>query len=223
MNGKKIRVLVVVANPEEVDAMLRRRSEMQGIEIVGVVHNRNAALAKAEELQPAVLAVDLMLPGLRSIDLIRKVAGDQPQLPILALSPSDPPHDRIMLAVEAGAQGFVSRDADNTELTAAIEEIHRGEPWLPPHQTIEVLRDGAGELAVSSQERRSRLTEILLGVVPLTGFIAAITVFLYRDYWSAIGVRVADLGIDPSTRMIDVLVVLLIIIGVAGPILFVRP
>jgi hypothetical protein len=128
-----------------------------------------------------------------------------------------------MLAAEAGALGFIPRHAPSSEYVAAIEQVHRGEPWLPLLQTYEVLQGGAGELAVSSQERRARLTEVLLGLIPLTGFVAAITAFLWRRYWGRINVRVADLGVDATSRMIDVLVVFLIIIGVLGPLLFVRP
>ena len=223
MSEQPIRVLVVDASPKQAGAMPERAGEVQGVEVVGVAHNRNTALAQIEELQPDVLVVDLMLPGMRSIDLVRQVAGDQPQVRILAVTPDDPPHDRIMLATEAGALGFISRHAPSSEYSAAIERVHGGEPWLPLQQTYEVLQDGAGELAVSSHDRRARLTEVLLGLIPLTGLVAAITAFLWRKYWGDIGVRVADLGVDPSSRMIDVLVVFVLIIGIFGPLLFVRP
>ena len=223
MNEKKIRVLVVLGNPQDAEVMLKRTSEVGVIEVVGVEHNRNAAIAQVETLQPDVMVVDLMLPGYRSIDLVRKVKAEHPQVRLLSAVPADPPHDRIMLAAEAGALGFIRQDTTASEFTAAVQQVYRGEPWLPLHQTYEVLQEGAGELAVSSQERRANLTEILLGIIPLTGLIAAINVFLYRHYWGTIGVRVADMGIDPASRMIDVLVVFLIIIGVAGPLLFVRP
>ena len=223
MNSNLIRVLLVDADPQETGALPKRMKEVEGIEVVGVAYNRNAAIAQVEELQPDVLVVDLMLPGILSIDLIRMVAGDQTQVRILALVPADPPHDRIMLAAEAGALGFVCRDADFSEFSAAFKQVQRGEPWLPLNQTYGVLQSGAAELAVSAQERRGRLTEVLFGLIPLTGLIAAITAYLYRHYWGAIGVRVPDLGVDPSTRMIDVLVVFVIIVGVAGPLLFVRP
>lgn len=223
MSEKPVRVLVVDADPNEAGAMPRRASEIAGIEVVGVAHNRNAALAQVEAVQPDVLLVDLMLPGMRSIDLVRKVVDTQPQVRILAMTPDDPPHDRIMLAAEAGALGFIPRQASSSEYTAAIERVHQGKPWLPLQQTYEVLQDGAGELAVSSHDRRARLTEVLLGLIPLTGLVAAITAFLWRRYWGDIGVRVADLGIDPSSRMIDVVVVFVMIIGVFGPLLFVRP
>lgn len=223
MSEKPIRVFVVDANPKEGGAMPRRASEVQGIEVVGVAHDRRAASDQVEGLQPDVLLVDLMLPGLRSIDLVRQVARSQPQVRILAVTPDDPPHDRIMLALEGGALGFVSRHAPSSDYQAGIEKVHQGELWLPPRQTYEVLQEGAGELGVSSQERRTRLTEVLLGLIPLTGLVAAITAFLWRRYWGDIGVRVADLGVDPSSRMIDVVVVFVMIIGIFGPLLFVRP
>lgn len=222
MNDARIRVLVVDANPEETSTIVYRFREVESIDVVGVVHNRNVALAQTTELQPDVLLVDLMLPGIRSIDLIRRVASDQPQVRILALVPADPPHDRIMLAAESGALGYVCQDADLSEFKAAIKLVHHGEPWLPRKQTYEVLQDGAGELALSTQERRGRLTEVLLGVIPLAGLVAAMTAYLWRRYWGDIGVRVSDLGVDPSSRMIDVLVVFVTIIGIAGPLLFVR-
>lgn len=222
MSTVPIRVVVVDASPGEGQVLPVRLSEIEGVEVVGVAHNRNAAKAETEALQPDVLLVDLMLPGYRSIEIVRHVADEQPQVHILALAPADPPHDRIMLAIEAGALGYVCRDADLSEFEAALRKVHQGEPWLPLHQTYEVLQDGAGELAVSSEERRNRLTQVVLGLIPLTGLVAAITAYLWREYWGHIGVRVVDMGIDPTTRMIDVVVVLLVVIGTFGPLLFVR-
>jgi DNA-binding NarL/FixJ family response regulator len=222
MGLNPIRGFVVDADPGSGQALSARLAEMEGAEVVGLAHNRNAAKAQAETQQPDVLLVDLMLPGYRSIDIIRHVADTQPQIHVLALSPADPPHDRIMLAAEAGALGYVGRDADLSEFKAAIEQVHQGEPWLPLHQTYEVLQDGAGELALSSEERRNRLGQIVVGLIPLGGLLAAITAYLWRDYWGASDVRMVDLGIDPTTRMIDVLVILLLVVGISGPLLFVR-
>lgn len=69
---------------------------------------------------------------------------------------------------------------------------------------------------------RSRLMQVVLGAIPLTGLVAAMTAYLWRHYYGAIGVRVVDLGIDPTTRMTDVLVVFVTMIGILGPLLFVR-
>jgi DNA-binding NarL/FixJ family response regulator len=110
VSSNPIRVLVVDADPGEGGTLLARLKGVEGIEVLGVAHNRRAALQLAGTTQPDVLLVDLMLPGYRSIDIIGEVAGTQPEVRILALSPGDPPHDRIILAVQAGALGFVCRD-----------------------------------------------------------------------------------------------------------------
>jgi hypothetical protein len=99
--------------------------------------------------------------------------------------------------------------------------VYQGDLWLPPEATYEVLRDTAPELGISSEERRNRLTTVVLGLLPLTGFVAALTALLWRDYWGHIGVRVADLGVDPTTRASEVFVSLLVVLGVFGPLLFV--
>jgi DNA-binding NarL/FixJ family response regulator len=220
LNSEAIRVLVVDADPGGGLALAARLGEIEGIEVVGVAHTRNSAKTEAKTLGPDVLLIDLMLPGTRSIDIVRQTVVGQPQIHILALTPADPTHDRIMLAAEAGALGYVCRDADLSEFEAAIEQVHGGEPWLPLHPTYEVLQEGASELAVSAQERRDRLSQVVLGLIPLTGLLAAITGFLWREYWGAIGVRVVDLGVDPASRMIDMLIVLLVVIGIFGPLLF---
>ncbi len=163
-----------------------------------------------------------MLPGYRSVDQISQVAATNEEIRILALSPGDTPHDRDILAIRAGALGFVSRDASLEEVSEAIQQVYQGQHWLPLEDTYEVLGEAAGELAVAAQERRGRLGQVVLGIIPLTGMIAAITAYLWREYWGQIGVRVVDLGIDPTTRMIDVLVVMIMIFGVFGPLLFVR-
>lgn len=107
MGSNPIRVLVVDADSSEGGALHARLENLAGIEVVGVANNRNAAKAEAEALLPDVLLVDLMLPGYRSIDIVRHVADEQSQVHVLALVPADPPHDRIMLAAEAGALGCV--------------------------------------------------------------------------------------------------------------------
>ncbi len=223
MSEQPIRVVVVDADLKDMGARPGWAGEIPGIEVVGVAYDRSTALAQVQELRPDVLMVDLMLPGMRSIDLVRQVTSSQLQVRILAVAPDDPPHDRIMLAAAAGALGFITRHAPFADYKAAIERVHGGEPWLPQQPTYVVLQDGAGELDVSSQARQARLTGVLLGLIPLTGFVAAITADLWRRYWGHINVRVADLGVDPTSRMIDVLFFFVAVIGIFGPLLFVRP
>jgi CheY-like chemotaxis protein len=192
------------------------------VEIVGIANSQRAALNQIEISLPDLILVDLMLPDNRSIDLISQVSDNHPEVHFLAISPGDIPHDQIILAIHAGALGFITRDAEFDRFAEAIQAVHRGQHWLPLEETYEVLGDAAVELSVTAEELRARLGQVILGLIPLTGMIAALTAYLWRQYWGQIGVRVVDLGIDPTTRMIDVVLVILLIIGEFGPLLFVR-
>jgi len=221
MTSDSIRLLVVDEEPGREAILKDRLAELKGIETVGVAHNRRAAFDLAKDLEPDVMLVDLMLPGYRSITLIERLTEALPEIKILALSPADPPHDRIILAVQAGALGYVCRDDSIADIKAGIQHAHQGQLWLPPEATYEVLKDAAPELGITSEERRNRLMTVVLGLVPLTGLIAALTALLWRKYWAHVGVRVADLGVDATSRGSDVLVSLLLLLGVFGPLLFV--
>jgi DNA-binding NarL/FixJ family response regulator len=221
MSSESIRLLVVEGDPGKKTMQEDTLVAIQGVEVVGMAHNRRAALQLARDLQPDVMVVDLMLPGYRSIYLIEQVTETLPQVRTLALSPADPPHDRVILAVQAGALGYICRDDSLSDIEAAIHCVHQGELWLPPEPTYEVLKDAAPELGISSEERRNRLTAVVLGLLPLTGLIAALTGLLWRKYWGHVGVRVVDLGVDPTTRATDVLVGLLVLLGMFGPLFFI--
>lgn len=222
MNSKTIRILIVDANPSGGGDLRSLIEQVPNIEIVGIAHSQRAAFNHVESTQPDFLLVDLMLPGYRSIDLISRVGATHPEIRALALSPGDIPHDRVILAIRAGALGFITRDTEFEGVSQAIQAVHQGELWLPLEDTYAVLGDAAGDLTVTAQERRGRLGQVLLGLISMTGMLAAITAFLWRQYWGQIGVRVVDLGVDPATRMIDVVVNLLMVVGIFGPLLFVR-
>ena len=158
--SQPIRVLIVDADPKAGRDSLANLEEVENIEVVGLVHNKQSAISEAGTTQPDVLLIDLMLTGLRSIEVIQSVNGTQPDIHILALSPGDPPYDKVILAMQAGALGYVTRDAELEEFIEAIQQVHQGKHWLPLDATNDVLQDAAPELAVSAKERRDRLGNV---------------------------------------------------------------
>jgi DNA-binding NarL/FixJ family response regulator len=222
MNTKTVRVLVVDADPSGEASIRALLGQVEGIEIVGIAHSKRAALKQVEETRPELMLVDLMLPGYRSIDLISQVRGTHPEINFLVISPGDTPYDRIIMAIRAGALGFITRDTDFDDISAAFQAVQQGEQWLPLEDTYDVLGEAAEELSETTQKRRGNLGQVLVGVISLSGMLAAISGFLWRHYWGEIGVRVVDLGVDPTTRMFDVFASLLIIIGIFGPLMFVK-
>ena len=197
-------------------------AESQVLEIVGIAYNKKTAIQQIERAPPDVLLIDVSLLGLRSIEIISYVSGALPDVKILAMSPGDPPYDRVILAIQAGALGFVSKESDVPEIFDALKKVLRGEYHLPIEDTVDVMKQAAPELIIAGKERRGKLTEGLLTLIPLIGIISAFTQFLWRKYWGFIGVRVSDLGVDASSRVTDFLIFLLVLIGIFGPLMFIR-
>lgn len=230
MSIKPIRLLAVVSVPEGkafFQDLLNQLEDLfladsQSLEIAGIAYNKRTAIQQIERSPPDVLLIDVTLLGLRSIEIISYVSGTLPDVKILAMSPGDPPYDRVILALQAGALGFVSKEAELHEIFDAIKKTLRGEHHLPIEDTVDVMRQAAPELMIAGKERRGKLTEGLLTLIPLIGIISAFTQFLWRKYWGHIGVRVSDLGVDASSRVTDFLIFLLVLIGIFGPLLFIR-
>ena len=97
MDSQAIRVMVMDADPGGGHALQDILEKVKGIEVEVVARNKRRAISELKAAQTEVLLIDLMLPGYRSIEVIRHVSDTLPETHILALSPGDPPHDRINL------------------------------------------------------------------------------------------------------------------------------
>jgi len=230
MSTRHIRLFAVTSVPEGKAAVQRILGELEGlpdseseeIELVGLAFNRRGAVQQMSRVQPDVLLVDLMLTGLRSIEIISEASAKLPDMKILALAPSDPPHDRVILALQAGATGYFTTDTEVRETATAIRQALKGKNYLPVDETFEIMRQAAPELLVSAKERRANLIDSLLALIPIVGIMSALTAFLWRKYWGGVGIRVSDLGVDASSRVTDLLMSMILLLGVFGPVLFIQ-
>jgi CheY-like chemotaxis protein len=183
---------------------------------------RSSALEVAiDEVDPNVVLVDTNYPGLRGFDAITELLVRAPDTRVLALTPDPPPHADVARAARAGAIGFIDVNAEPAEFAEAIRTVAGGDHWMPSDVTRAVLADTADDLDVTSAERRSRLTGILIAFIPLAGLIAALLSLLWRRYLAQIGIRPVDLAIDPASRVIDALFTLRLVIALFGPLVFV--
>lgn len=215
-----VRLLVVARQPFRLDDVV---SDDVGRQIADarLVRRPSAIEAALDDLDPNVVLVDTNYQGHRGFDAIAEVAAHAPAARVLALTPDPPPHADVARAARAGAVGFIDVNAEPSEFAAAVRTVAGGGSWMPAEVTRAVLADTADDLDVTSAERRSQLTGILLGLIPLAGLIAALLSLLWRRYLGGIGVRPVDLAIDPASRVVDALFTLLLIIAVFGPLVLV--
>jgi NarL family two-component system response regulator LiaR len=111
-----------------------------GIEVVGEARDGDEVLAAAQRLQPDVILMDLVMPGVDGLEATRRLVGCQPQVRILVLT-SFAGDDKIFPAIKAGALGYLLKDSGPEELVHAIRQVHRGESSLHPAVARRLLRE----------------------------------------------------------------------------------
>ena len=101
------------------------------IVIVGEAADGAAAIDQASALQPDVVVMDLMMPGIDGIEATARIRTNLPTVEVIALT-SFVEEARVLAAIEAGASGFLLKDAEADELAAAIRAAAAGEVHLDP-------------------------------------------------------------------------------------------
>ena len=115
-------------------------AELEHIQVVGEASNGQEAIDLSRDLEPDVILMDLMMPVVDGIEAIRRITADREQTRILVLT-SFATDDLIFPAIKAGALGYLLKDSEPADLVQAIQQVHRGEPSLPPIIASKVLRE----------------------------------------------------------------------------------
>ena len=101
------------------------------LEVVGEAADGAAAIAQAAALAPDIVVMDLLMPGIDGIEATARIRAANPDIEIVALT-SFVEEARVIAAIEAGAAGFLLKDAEADELAAAIRAAAAGEVHLDP-------------------------------------------------------------------------------------------
>ncbi len=140
MDQPAIRVLIV-----DDHAIVRRGiqallAEFEDIEVVGEASDGHEALAQAQALNPDVVLMDLVMPGLDGIEATRQITEHNPESRILVLT-SFAGDDKVLPAIKSGALGYLLKDSEPADLVEAIQQVYRGEPSLQPSIAQKVLKE----------------------------------------------------------------------------------
>ena len=109
------------------------------VQIVGEAESCQDAVQKAKSLQPDIILMDLVMPDGDGINVIAEIKLESPDLKIIVLSTfGDEP--RVKAAMEAGADGYLLKDADGDALLQAIHAAQQGDVPLHPHVAHHLVR-----------------------------------------------------------------------------------
>jgi len=146
----KIRVLVADDHAIVRKGICALLATEPGIEVVGEAGDGHDAIAKAQRLQPDVILMDLVMPGMDGLEATRCLTSCQPATRILVLT-SFHGDDKVFPAIKAGAQGYLLKDSGPEELLRSIEQVYRGESSLHPSIARKLLQELAKPPAQESQ------------------------------------------------------------------------
>jgi DNA-binding NarL/FixJ family response regulator len=143
----RITVLIADDHPVVRQGLQVLLSVQDDIEVVGEAADGGQALALAAELSPDVILLDLKLPDMDGIAVLRELRASGLAARALVLtSASD--RDLVPLAVQAGAAGFLYKDVDPDALVRALRSVHDGNTLLAPEAAGSLLRSGTTARAV---------------------------------------------------------------------------
>lgn len=132
------------------------------VEPVGSATGGEGAIALCRERRPDVLLLDLQMPDVDGIEVTRRVATESPDTRVVVFT-SFSDRDGIVRALDAGAVGYLLKDAEPEEIHEAIRAASRGEAPITPRAAVALLADRRERPA--SVDLTGREREVLLLVV----------------------------------------------------------
>ena len=133
VNDEQERIRIMLVDDHEVVRRgLRGFLELQpDIEVVGEAPDGAVAVELAAQVTPDVILMDLLMPNMGGLTAIGAIKQADPGIEIIAVT-SFIEEEKVTAALEAGASGYLLKDADADEVAAAIRAAHAGEVHLDP-------------------------------------------------------------------------------------------
>lgn len=113
-------------------------AEQQDIAVIGKAPSGNDALTKIKKLRPDIALIDIGMPDKDGIELTKALYDDAPDVKVIILGMIDLT-DEIMQCIEAGAAGYVLKEASFDSLVETIRSVSRGESFCSPQMTASLF------------------------------------------------------------------------------------
>jgi NarL family two-component system response regulator LiaR len=153
---RPIRVMIVDDHPVVRDGLKNMLLAFDDLKLVGEAEDGSDALACCRQSQPDVILMDMMMPGMNGITATRAVLDQFPKMKIVMLT-SFVEDSLVQDALEAGAVGYMLKNAPINTLAEAIRSAHTGQSTLSPQATTALIRSKTGPLKpgsdISERER----------------------------------------------------------------------
>jgi DNA-binding NarL/FixJ family response regulator len=163
--AEAIRVMIVDDHAVVREGLRAFLALQDGLEIVGEAGDGAEAIEEARRSRPDVILMDLVMPRLDGVGAMRELRRELPECRVIVLT-SFLDDDRLLPAIQAGAAGYLLKNADPAQLARAVREAHEGGAIIDPTvaaRLIGALADDrpAAAAAPASEELTTREREVL--------------------------------------------------------------
>ena len=148
---KKIKVLLVDDHSLVRRGFRRMLEDESDMEVVGEAGSGEESIKLAKELRPNVVVMDCALPGMNGLQATRKILEDSPKPAVLMLS-MHTESTWVQQAIDAGAKGYILKDALDLELGAAVRKVAAGESVFDPKVEQRSVLKGERTAALTQRE-----------------------------------------------------------------------
>lgn len=153
----KIRVLIADDHPVVRAGLRMLVASQPDMEVTGEAGDGAEAVTRTVATKPHVVILDLSMPGSRGTQTIERLAGLDPSPRVLVLTMHDDPA-YFQSALQAGAAGYVVKEAADVELLTAIRVVHQGRTFVDLGRPSGAARKPGSQRLSAAAERRKRLS-----------------------------------------------------------------
>lgn len=125
-----------------------------GLEVVGEAVDGADAIRQSLLLHPDIVVMDVRMPGMDGIEATRQIVADAPEARVLLLTTFDL-DEYVIEGLEAGASGFLTKDAEPGDILSAIRSVAVGDAVIAPSATRRLLSRLAGGLSTRAASEPS--------------------------------------------------------------------
>ena len=155
-----VATIVIADDHALLRAGVRRILEMRGHLVVGEVGDGLQVMELVQHMRPEVLLLDLGLPGLHGLDVLREVRQRTPSVRVLVVSAYNR-DEFVVTALRTGAVGYVLKGADADELLAAVETVARGGFYVSAEVSRAAMHQAADRTPDAYDSLTPRQREVL--------------------------------------------------------------
>ncbi|MEZ0485526.1 response regulator [Fibrella aquatica] len=134
-----IRILIADDHAVVRRGILTLLEDADDLEVIGEAADGEQALAMIPDLLPDVLLLDITMPKLSGLDVVKEVVARFPTVRVLMFSMHNNP-DYILTSVQHGALGYLPKDSDHDEILKALRTVAAGDLYYPPSAAAVIIR-----------------------------------------------------------------------------------